>query len=131
MTIKKLENFLSILFRQKYDIYFTFRRIENNSRWWSNGRTFIEYYMTYFSYTEKQNKTNKKWNWKIFFLKKISKQTNRQNRQNKHIKQRWDETYPTEFSNDTGFTIMGTFIWQWRHCLYYSALNLKRLKQGT
>jgi hypothetical protein len=80
--------------------YFIIRQIGNNSRWWSNGRTFIEIYMTYFSYiNQKQNKTKKKRN-----EKKKQKKT----KQNKLIKQRCDETYPTEFSNDTGFTIVGT-----------------------
>jgi hypothetical protein len=55
--------------------YFIIRQIGNNSRWWSNGRTFIEIYMTYFSYiNQKQNKTNKKRN-----EKKKNKQTNKTN----------------------------------------------------
>ena len=39
---------------------------------------------------------------------KKRKKTQKTNKQNKDIKQKWDETYPTEFSNDTGFTIVGT-----------------------
>ena len=75
MTIKNLENFLSILFKQNYEIF----HFSSNWKQQSNGRTFIEIYMTYFSYiNQKENKTNKKRN------KKTKKNT-----KNKQTKQRY------------------------------------------
>ena len=99
MTIKKLENVLSILFRQNYEIF----HVSPN---WKQQSLVVEWQNIYWILYDvfqlhqskaKQNKQKEKW-------KKNTKKT----KQNKLIKQRCDETYPTEFSNDTGFTIVGT-----------------------
>ena len=107
MTIKKLENFLLILFRQNYEIF----HVSSN---WKQQSLVVEWQNSYWNLYDvfqlhqskaKQNKQKEK-------LKKTKQKTNKQakkqTKQSKDIKQRWDETYSTEFFNDAGFTIVGT-----------------------